>query len=311
MPFCITMGDPRGVGPDLILLTHSKNSLPADAVIYGFKSVFESRSKLLGLSFNLDIIEPQTDCAPFDAPGLAAFSCLESAVDAMNAGLHDYMVTCPINKEAMQKDGFEFPGHTEYLAARTGTENYHMMLAGDALRVVLVTIHEPISRLPSLITESRVKSTIEAAIQTCKIDYGIKSPRIAVCGFNPHCGEGGLFGDEETNFITPAIKILRNRYAPDVLIDGPLSADTIFWKAMNGNYDVIVAMYHDQGLATVKTIDFHTTVNITLGLPWVRTSPDHGTAFDIAGLGTVDTSSFLSAIKVGAQMSGNRKNGIH
>jgi 4-hydroxythreonine-4-phosphate dehydrogenase len=210
------------------------------------------------------------------------------------------MVTCPINKMAMQLSGFHYSGHTELLAERTKSNEFAMMLAGDRLRVVLVTIHVPLRDVPVILSRQKIVKTIKLAWRALNERFGIKSPRIAVSGLNPHAGEGGMFGDEEKNIIAPAIHDAGNQgfYA-----SGPFPPDTIFYHAANKRYDAVISMYHDQGLIPFKLIHFNNGVNTTLGLPIIRTSVDHGTAYDIAGTGIADPGSLIAAINMAAQQA--------
>jgi 4-hydroxythreonine-4-phosphate dehydrogenase len=210
------------------------------------------------------------------------------------------MVTCPINKAAIRIAGCHYNGHTELLAERTRSKFFAMMLAGNRLRVVLVTIHVPLKEVSSLLSEEKVLLTIKLTCQTLHERFGLKTPRIAVAGLNPHAGEGGMFGDEEKTIITPAIHGARNQGFD---VTGALPPDTVFYQAANGRYDAVVSMYHDQGLIPFKLIHFNDGVNITLGLPIIRTSVDHGTAYDIAGTGTANPGSLIAAITMAAQQS--------
>ena len=209
------------------------------------------------------------------------------------------MATAPINKEALNRAGHKYPGHTELLAELTGTGDFVMMLAGDRLRVTLVTIHEALKNVPQLVTFDKVLSTIR--ITHRDVDrYFRKNPRIAVLALNPHCGEGGLFGDEEERVIKPAVEAARREGINCV---GPLSADTLFHFAVEGGYDAVVCMYHDQGLIPLKLLHFEDGVNVTLGLPIIRTSVDHGTAYDLAGSGKASDASMAAAIRMAAEMA--------
>jgi 4-hydroxythreonine-4-phosphate dehydrogenase len=201
---------------------------------------------------------------------------------------------------AMQLSGFQYSGHTELLAERTKSNEFAMMLAGDRLRVVLVTIHVPLRDVPVILSRQKIVKTIKLAWQALNERFGIKSPRIAVSGLNPHAGEGGMFGDEEKNIIAPAIHDAGNQgfYA-----SGPFPPDTIFYHAANKRYDAVISMYHDQGLIPFKLIHFNNGVNTTLGLPIIRTSVDHGTAYDIAGTGIADPGSLIAAINMAAQQA--------
>jgi 4-hydroxythreonine-4-phosphate dehydrogenase len=236
---------------------------------------------------------------PTEASGTAMFSYITEAVRLCLSGEAAGMATAPINKEAMNRAGHKYPGHTELLAELTGTEEYVMMLAGDRLRVTLVTIHEALRLVPSLITKERVLSTIRITHRDVHA-YFHRNPRLAVLSLNPHCGEAGLFGDEESRIIAPAIAAAR---AEGIDAVGPLSADTLFHFAAKGEYDAVVCMYHDQGLIPLKLLHFYDGVNITLGLPIIRTSVDHGTAYDLAGSGEASHRSMAAAVMTAARMA--------
>jgi 4-hydroxythreonine-4-phosphate dehydrogenase len=221
----------------------------------------------------------------------AARLCLDGRVDAM--------ATAPINKEALNRAGILHPGHTELLAELTKTTEFVMMLAGDRLRVALVTIHEALADVPRLVTTDKILATIR--ITHHDLDrYFKKNPRIAVLALNPHCGEGGMFGREEAEIIAPAIALAR---AEGLDVSGPHSADTLFHFAVQGEYDAVVCMYHDQGLIPLKLLHFDDGVNVTLGLPIIRTSVDHGTAYNLAGTGRASDASMAAAIRMAAQMA--------
>jgi 4-hydroxythreonine-4-phosphate dehydrogenase len=209
------------------------------------------------------------------------------------------LVTAPINKEAMNRAGHDYPGHTELLAELTGSRDFVMMLAGDRLRVTLVTIHEALADVPRLITRERVLSTIRITHHDLH-RYFRPNPRIAVLALNPHCGEGGMFGREDQLIIRPAVEAAR---AEGVDATGPLSADTLFHFAVQGDYDAVVCMYHDQGLIPLKLLHFDDGVNVTLGLPIIRTSVDHGTAYNLAGSGAASEQSMVAAIRMAAAMA--------
>ena len=212
----------------------------------------------------------------------------------------DGMVTCPINKAAMALAGYTYPGHTELLAEKTNTKEYAMMLAGKRLKVVLATIHLPLKRVSEVLSSEKVFSCIYLTHKYLKEFFGIKKPRLAVAALNPHAGEGGLFGEEEEKIIGPMIKKAREG---GINVLGPFPADTLFYFAVKGHYDAVICMYHDQGLIPLKILHFEDAVNVTLGLPIVRTSVDHGTAYDIAGSGKAIPKSLINAIKLAAQMA--------
>ena len=222
------------------------------------------------------------------------------AVDLVQQGAASAVCTAPIHKKALQDGaGFAYPGHTEYLAALAGVDDVVMMLASDQLRVVPATIHIALDQVPKMLTPSGLRRTIEITAQSLRDRFGIARPRIAVAGLNPHAGEGGSMGRQEIDWIAPLILEMQSEgYA----LAGPLPADTMFHAAARQNYDAAIAMYHDQALIPIKTLDFDRGVNVTLGLPFVRTSPDHGTAFDIAGQGRANPTSMIEAIKLAWRM---------
>jgi 4-hydroxythreonine-4-phosphate dehydrogenase len=236
------------------------------------------------------------------AGGRAALAAIAEAVRLALAGRVDGIVTAPISKEAIRAAGSPFPGHTEMLASLTGARRHAMMLVGGPLRVSLATIHVPLAEVPSLITRQSVRRVIELTWDAVR-SFGLRRPKIAVCGLNPHAGEAGIMGDEERRVIAPAVRALAKRGVP---VSGPWPADTIFHRAARGEFAAVVAMYHDQGLGPLKTLAFDTGVNLTLGLPIIRTSVDHGTAFDIAGTGTASPESLLAAVELAATMARNR-----
>ncbi|EJZ22706.1 4-hydroxythreonine-4-phosphate dehydrogenase [Rhizobium sp. Pop5] len=306
------MGDPCGIGPEIIARVFA-NGLPEQAVVIGDARVMERAVRTLNLPLQVQPVASVDDALPdsgliavlnvSDLPddlpigqvdaraGRASYDYVVRAIDEALAGNIRAIVTAPINKEAMKQGGLNYPGHTEILAERTGTDKFAMMLANDELRVILVTIHVSLRDAIDLVTEDSVFRTIELAHRAGKA-YGIASPRVAVAGLNPHAGENGMFGREDLDIIAPAIS-----RAQEVGIDasGPWPGDTIFMRARRGEFDIVVAQYHDQGLIPVKYLGIDNGVNVTIGLPFIRTSVDHGTAFDIAGQGTADHSSLRYA----------------
>ncbi|MEJ2696640.1 MAG: 4-hydroxythreonine-4-phosphate dehydrogenase PdxA [Candidatus Sulfobium sp.] len=317
----VTMGDPGGVGPEIILkaLASSEVLNCCRPVIVGSRRVMEECLSLLSLPFEIRVItRPEEEKSPsgsislIDAGNLdgflkgkataeggkAAADCIRKAVSLALDGKVEGIVTAPISKEALRMAGLSWPGHTEMLAELTGTKEYAMMLAGGPLRVILVTIHTSLRSVPGLITSQSVLKTIRLAKKACDM-LEIKHPRIAVAGLNPHAGEGGLFGSEEKQEILPAIELARKEGIP---VDGPFPPDTVFHRAYRGQTDIVVCMYHDQGLIPLKMVAFDKGVNVTVGLPFVRTSPDHGTAYDIAWAGKADPSSMVEALKLAARL---------
>jgi len=323
----ITMGDPRGIGPEVVLraLLRGKGARRYTPLLVGDRAVFAATAEQIGLE--VEFVAPEERSGPkrlallqtgalpesvrgFGVPrgrraraacGAAAFTAILAAVERVQAGSAQAIVTAPICKEHITLAGHDFPGHTELLAELAGGVPVRMMLAGPRLRVVLVTIHMALSEVPRRLTVESVLETIRITAAGLRGRFVTASPRIAVTGLNPHAGEGGLFGDEEQRIIAPAVRRAR-RSGVDVV--GPLAADGIFAHAANGAYDAVVCMYHDQGLGPFKLLHFADGVNVTLGLPFVRTSPDHGTAFDIAGRGSADPSSMGAAIDLAARLVG-------
>jgi 4-hydroxythreonine-4-phosphate dehydrogenase len=317
----VTMGDPAGIGPEVVVKAlHSVEVRDiCRPVVLGDSSVIADMVRLLKLPLKvrtiggikeakhskgtIDILDvpaayPFTKNKPTAEGGRACVSYIKKAIElAMNKHVAG-IVTAPISKEALKMAGCRWPGHTEMLAHLTGTRDYAMMLAGGPLRVILVTIHTALKNVPDLITKLKIVKTIRLAKKACGM-LGMKKPRIAVAGLNPHAGEAGMFGDEEIKKIIPAIKMAA---LEGIFVSGPYPPDTIFHKAYKGEVDIIVCMYHDQGLIPLKMIAFDTGVNVTVGLPFVRTSPDHGTAYDIAWKGIANPSSMIEAVKLAAKL---------
>ena len=279
----ITLGDPAGIGPEVVAKALASGAIPA-----GFD--FE----LLGSS------EDGTPGKPDTRSAVSAYTALQTAADRLRAGTADAVVTAPVSKEALQAVGFDFPGQTEFFAHAFGVEDFGMLLTGEKLTVGLATIHEPLAAIPGLLTPERIVRIGRLTADFLK-RRGIVNPRIAVAGLNPHAGENGAFGNEETIIIRPAIDVLNSDGS--AAYTGPAVPDAIFRDAANGHYDAVLAMYHDQGLIPLKLLDFDTAVNVTLGLPKPRTSPDHGTAFAIAGKNLADPSSMIHAIRLACQLA--------
>ena len=322
----ITMGDPCGVGPEIIATALRSPELAGMCVpfVIGDRPALERALAVCGSSLKIHQISvpeeassapqgtipllalsqlPEADIRygrPTPAAGDAVYRYICAAARLCLDGRVAAMVTAPISKEAMKRAGHDYPGHTELLAELCGTDDFVMMLAGDVLRVSLVTIHEALADVPRLITFEKVLKTIRITAAGVARLTGRANPRLAVLALNPHCGEGGMFGGEEREIIAPAIQAAR---AEGVDAVGPLSADTLFHFAAQGAYDGVVAMYHDQGLIPLKMLHFDDGVNITLGLPIIRTSVDHGTAYDLAGTGRASEKSLLAAIRMAVQMA--------
>jgi len=329
----ITMGDPCGVGAEIIVKALQTPGIGdiCSLFVTGDPAAMRRALQVCGSPLALQEIEEPGQARlipdgsipimalsrladgdlewgkPTSACGDAVFRYICTAARFCLDGQVAAMVTAPINKESMHRAGHNYPGHTELLAELCGTDDFVMMLAGDLLRVSLVTIHEALQDVPRLITLEKVVKTIMVTEEGIRQLTGIKRPRLAVLALNPHCGEGGMFGREEQTIIEPAIK-----KAKDAGIDafGPLSADTLFHFILKNRdaplYHGVVAMYHDQGLIPLKMIHFDNGVNLTLGLPIIRTSVDHGTAYDLAGTGKASESSMLAAIRMAAAMAGRK-----
>lgn len=322
----ITMGDPSGIGPEIIVkaLQTTKVTKICTPLIIGDKLAMQRALSLCGSSMQIQTVVTPEDArsmpldrlplievshlagadiayaAPTVASGDAVYRYICYAAKLCLEGQVAAMATAPINKEAMHRAGHDFPGHTELLAELCSTEDFVMMLAGDILRVGLVTIHEALHDVPKLITFDKVLKTIRITAEAVAKLSGKTDPKIAVLALNPHSGEGGKFGTQEIDIIEPALQSAR-----EIGIDavGPLSADTLFYFAAQGAYDGVVAMYHDQGLIPLKMLHFDDAVNITLGLPIVRTSVDHGTAYNLAGTTKASEKSLLAAIKMAVDMT--------
>ena len=278
----ITLGDPAGVGPEVVALALSSFQIPP--------------------GFEIDVIgdaNAGTPGKPDQKSAAAALDALHESVRQLKNGSAAGVVTGPVSKQGLQSLGFPFPGQTEFFADAFGVTNFGMLLTGATLSVGLVTIHEPISKVAKLLNESKILQ-----IGLLMADFlqrrGIEHPRIAVAGLNPHAGENGAFGDEETRIIAPAIERLNATKTAE--FTGPAVPDAIFREAAQGRFDAVLAMYHDQGLIPLKILDFDTAVNVTLGLPFPRTSPDHGTGFSIAGKNLANPSSMIAAIRLACEL---------
>jgi 4-hydroxythreonine-4-phosphate dehydrogenase len=278
----ITIGDPAGVGPEVIDLALASGKIPA--------------------GFEIEVLGDRNAATPGQPDArsaAAALAALDEAVRQLKDGRADAVVTGPVSKEGLQSLGFPFPGQTEYFADAFGVADYGMLLTGDTLTVGLATIHEPLAKVPELLTE---ESILRIGMLTADFlkRRGISRPKIAVAGLNPHAGENGAFGDEEIRIISPAIALLNA--TGNATFTGPSVPDAIFRDAAQGLYHAVLAMYHDQGLIPLKLLDFDTAVNVTLGLPKPRTSPDHGTAFGIAGKNLANPSSMIAAIRLACEL---------
>jgi 4-hydroxythreonine-4-phosphate dehydrogenase len=317
----VTVGDPAGIGPEIVLKSaNDPRTREARLLAIGSFEALATAADVVPEAPALNVVSTPAGArfevgtldviaVPSDVPvpigrlsaeaGQIAFEGVERAVALALEGAIDGIVTAPLNKEAIALAGHPYPGHTEILADLTGTRDFAMMLTALKLRVVHVTTHVGIRRMLERVTTERVLTTIRLADRALR-DMGVDAPSVGVAGLNPHAGEGGLFGDEEIRVITPAIQQAR---AEGIDATGPWPADTLFGRAVAGDFDVAVAMFHDQGHIAVKVLGFETGVNATIGLPIVRTSVDHGTAFDIAGTGRATHDSLVEAIAVGAAMA--------
>lgn len=320
----ITMGDASGIGPEIIVKSLQESTIykAAHPIVIGDKKILNREINRLNLNLSIktvsinDIFETtygeilcyDMNLLPDELPygeinkhaGYAAFKFLETAIKLAKGKRIDAICTAPLNKEALHKGGYNYPGHTEILAELTNTEHYAMMLSTEKLKVIHVTTHVGLIDAIKMIEPGRVFRVIQLAHETLEAS-GIKEPKIGVCGINPHAGENGLFGyGEEEEKIIPAIEKAKKE---QINVQGPLPADTLFFRAQRGDFDIVVAMYHDQGHAPIKVLGLEQGVNITVGLPIIRTSVDHGTAFDIAGKGIADERSLIEAIKAAIELA--------
>jgi 4-hydroxythreonine-4-phosphate dehydrogenase len=323
----ITMGCPVGIGPEIIIRFHegirAENSI-YQPVVLGDPDVLERIASELGAKLDIVSWAPGQEVSPgavnvlplsslghdlkWGKPdaitGKAMVSYIEEAVRLINDGILKGMVTCPITKSALKMAGYDYPGHTEMLAELCRSDGYAMMMAGQRLRVTLVTIHVGLDQVSGLLSPEKIAGLISLTSLTLQKDFGIENPRLAVAGLNPHAGEGGMFGDEEKRLIMPALSEARTS---GCLVEGPFPPDTVFNKAVGGDYDAVVCMYHDQGLIPFKLLHFEDGVNVTMGLPIVRTSVDHGTAYDIVGQGVASPASLAAAFDLAGDIADNRR----
>ncbi len=326
----ITMGDPAGIGPEITAMVLSKPEIYqyCNPIIFGDINIIEKAFKLLNSKFKTNTINSvQEACCKFARPdiinlsninadnlypgistaenGKAMLSYIYKSVEVAKKNEIDGIVTCPVTKTALKMAGSQFHGHTELIATLTNTKNYNMMFVGKKLKVVLVTIHIPLSKVSGTITVDNIFKTIEVTSLSLEKQFGINKPHLAVAGLNPHAGENSMFGLEEYKTITPAVKIAKQA---GFNVTGPIPPDTLFHDAlMKKQYDCIVCMYHDQGLIPFKMLHFNDGVNTTIGLPIIRTSCDHGTAYDIAWKGVASPDSLLQAILSAAYQANAKK----
>lgn len=321
----ISMGDPDGIGPEIILKSLLENGTHnSTPLIFGNESVFRFYAKTIPVDPDFNIVSRARDaepgkinilnCTPFSKDqlepgklntvcGRAAMESVAAGIEACNNGEADALVTAPISKEAISLAGYSVPGHTEYLAEKTATDHVLMMLVSGGFRVALATIHIPLRDVASALTPEKLTVNLRILHNSLLKDFGIKNPNIAVLGLNPHGGDGGIIGREEIEIIQPVIADLNRN---GLNLSGPYAADGFFGKQLHTSFDAVFATYHDQGLIPFKALTFGKGVNFTAGLPIIRTSPDHGTAFDIAGKNSADHGSFDSAYRLAVDMANNR-----
>lgn len=316
------MGDPAGIGPEVVLKAVAEEEIRRACipVIIGDAQLLAHTARTLDLQSGYDIVRAEEPFPEHNEPviyhldnitgfiepgiesgaaGKAAGGYIEAAVELCAAGSIDAVATAPINKRALFLGGYSFPGHTEFFAHLTGAEEYAMAFVAGNLRIVLLSTHVPLAEAIRLVERDRIVSRINLTNRELQ-RWGIEKPRLAVAALNPHGAEGGLFGVEEASEIMPAIDSCRR---DEINVQGPFSADTVFLRASRGEFDGVIACYHDQAMIPVKCLSFGEAVNVTLGLPFIRTSVDHGTAFDIAGKGLAEHSSMVAAIKLAAELS--------
>jgi 4-hydroxythreonine-4-phosphate dehydrogenase len=325
-PLVLTPGDPDGIGPEVTWkairrLARQPRSRAGSILCVGARAPFK-KLKAPVIETSLEELQssgfqtPRRKApfiwllpAPEGKPGFQAGWSIQQATRWVLSQQARALVTGPIHKERLQEGGFKYSGHTDFLADLCAVRDVTMMLANDLLRVSLVTIHVGLGRVPSEVTASEIRRAVDQTVASLRDWWGIRRPRIAISALNPHAGENGLFGREEIEVIAPEINALRHRYGSQVSIFGPLPADTLFAKHVEmpkkQRFDAVICMYHDQGLIPVKLLDFHRTVNVTLGLPIVRTSVDHGVGFDIAGKNVANPSSMESAIRLALELTSN------
>jgi 4-hydroxythreonine-4-phosphate dehydrogenase len=311
----LTLGDPAGIGPEVVLRALADRERPAASmVLYGPLSSLQDRARRFGLKLPEELGAEVVDIAlggpvalgrTSAAGGRAAALAVLRAADDAKAGRVDAIVTAPLNKESLHAAGYPWPGHTEMLAEAAGTADVAMMFVGGPLRVALLTIHRALRSVADAVTPAEVRRVVRLVHRELP-RFGTARRRIAVCGLNPHAGEGGLFGTEEQDVIRPALESLRGE---GIEVSGPYPADSLFVRAARGEFEAVVAGYHDQGLIPVKLLAFGHAVNVTIGLPFVRTSVDHGTGFDIVEKGTADGKSMVEAMKLAVTLAGNRGGG--
>jgi 4-hydroxythreonine-4-phosphate dehydrogenase len=317
----VTLGDPAGIGPEVTAwaLAHVEREMLRDVIVFGDADVLARGAAAMGVGAALEaaggvrcegdaVATGVTFGQPSEAAGAAQVSWLEAAVAAARAGRVDALVTAPISKTWARRAGFAFPGHTELLAERFGAREVAMTFVGPRLVVALATVHVPLVQVADTLSVERIVAVGELLAASLARDLGRPAPvRVGVVGLNPHAGEGGMLGGEEIAVIAPAVAELARRLGGAARVSGPLVPDAAFRMAADGGVDGLVAMYHDQALIPVKMVDFEDAVNVTLGLPIVRTSPDHGTAYDLAGTGRARPASMAAAVRLATAMRATRR----
>ncbi len=312
----VTLGDPAGIGPEVVAgaLAAVEPALAARVIVFGHHDLLHAAARAVGVALPTSVEIRDVGAAPTSTPGqpdaasgAAQVAYLHAAVDALRDGTATALATAPISKTWARRAGLAFPGHTEFLADAFAVPQVTMMFAGPRMRVALATVHVPLAHVATTLTAASLLVTIRQLAASLRDDHGVAAPRVGVVGLNPHAGEGGLLGDDEARLVAPAIAAAR---AEGIDAHGPLVPDAAFRDHLGGATDGLVALYHDQGLIPVKLIDFDEAVNVTLGLPIVRTSPDHGTAYDLAGSGRARATSMQAALELAARIQANRARAV-
>ncbi len=311
----VSMGCPSGIGPEVTALALARPLPGADVVVYGDPGALSDAMDSRGIPSVFARVIPASDLSAVDRvpgqPGILAgraqLAAIDSAVDAVLRGDADAMVTAPVSKLVITRTGVDFRGHTEHLAARSGASGVVMFFVGPHLRTSLVTTHVSIRDVPARVTSEAVSFTVVTTARALARDFGLPTPRLAVAGLNPHAGEGGMLGDDEIAVIGPGVTHARESLGDRAVIDGPMPAEAAYRAARDGRYDAVVAMYHDQATIASKLLDFGDAVNVTLGLSFVRTSVDHGTAYDIAGRGLADGRGLRAALELAVHLGRGRR----
>ncbi len=327
LKFVFTCGDINGIGPEIVVKALNKITVKNPSTKFFFicpSNVLDTTFSFLNPSFDYEIVRNNKNSSSYQvtiinigkiktkkgfptiSSGLTAFQSLVKSYQSLKLGASDAVVTAPVSKTALRMAGIKFPGQTEMFAKWSGSKNYVMTFLSRKMNAALLTIHEPLKRIPNLLNSKRLRDTLNVILHTLKFDLGIINPKIGVLGLNPHAGEGGMIGNEEKKIIQPIIK----QFSVKLNIEGPFSPDAFFANKLHKNYDLVLGMYHDQVLIPFKMINFGRGVNYTAGLPIVRTSPDHGVAYDIANKYIADESSMIQAYKYARRIVKNRKKKI-